>query len=60
MFVQKVRACAFQTLINVLLNILVIFRRWKASLRPTTVVLGVVVLVVLVVVTLFEKCLRLC
>jgi len=33
------------------------FRRWKASLTPATVVL---VLVVVLVVTVFEKCLRLC
>jgi len=35
-----------------------IFGRWKASLRPATVVL--VVLVLVRVVTVFEKCLRLC
>jgi len=37
--------------------VILIFRRWKASLKPLTVVL---VLVVLVVVTVFEKCLKLC
>jgi len=35
----------------------VIFRRWKASRKPATVVL---VLVVVLLVTVFEKCLRLC
>ena len=34
-----------------------IFRLWKASLRPATVV---VLVLVLLVVTVFKKCLRLC